>query len=200
MDEESTTAATPHSVVRLNAAQIRTLAHPLRARLLGLLRIDGPATATTLARLLDTNTGATSYHLRQLADVDLVAEETGLGTSRQRFWRAAHDASTWRPTDFDDDPDARAAAAWIESQQLQLLSEQAEGWLAMQQTAPVEWREAATISDAMVTVAPDRLRALNEEIWALILKYRTDPALAEEAGAAQVHVFLATFPRAEELR
>ncbi|GIF96410.1 winged helix-turn-helix domain-containing protein [Catellatospora citrea] len=198
MDDESN--AVPHNVVRLNAVQIRTLAHPLRARLLGLLRVDGPATATTLARLLDTNTGATSYHLRQLADVGLVAEETGLGTSRQRFWRAAHDASTWRPTDFDDDPDARAAAEWIESHQVRFMTEQAEQWLAAQPQAPQAWREAATISDAMLTVAPERLRALNEEIWELIVRYRQDPAFAEEEGAAQVHVFLASFPRAEELR
>ncbi|GAA1410488.1 helix-turn-helix domain-containing protein [Catellatospora coxensis] len=198
MDDEPKTV--PHTVVHLNALQIRTMAHPLRARLLGLLRVDGPATATTLARLLETNTGATSYHLRQLADVGLVVEEAALGTARQRFWRAAHDASTWRPTDFDDDPDARAAAEWIEHQQLKLLGEQAERWLAAQQTAPQEWREAATISDAMLTLAPSRLRALNDEIWELIVKYRQDPAYVEEEGAAQVHLFLATFPRAEELR
>src|SRR5687768_3039492 len=126
MDDES--SAVPHSVVHLNALQIRTLAHPLRARLLAVLRLDGTATATTLARLLDTNTGATSYHLRQLADVGLVVEEADLGTGRQRFWRAAHDASTWRPTDFDDDPDAQAAAEWIEHQQLKLMGEQAERW------------------------------------------------------------------------
>lgn len=198
MDDEP--GAAPHSVVHLNAPQIRTLAHPLRARLLALLRIDGPATATTLARRLDTNTGATSYHLRQLADVGLVVEEADLGTSRQRFWRAAHDASTWRPTDFDDDPDARAAADWIENQQVRLMGEQAEQWLAVQQQAPKAWREAATISDAMLTVAPARLRALNEEIWELIVKYRQNPAYAAEDGAAQVHLFLAGFPRAEELR
>jgi len=58
--------------VHLDARQIRVLAHPLRFRLLGRLRLDGPATATGLARALETNTGATSYHLRQLADVGLV--------------------------------------------------------------------------------------------------------------------------------
>ncbi|MEV4413053.1 winged helix-turn-helix domain-containing protein [Catellatospora sp. NPDC049609] len=190
----------PHRVVHLNGPQIRTLAHPLRARLLGLLRVDGPATATTLARLLATNTGATSYHLRQLADVGLVAEETDLGTGRQRFWRAAHDASTWRPTDFDDDPDARAAAEWIETHQLRFLAEQAESWVAAQQTAPLAWREAAMIGDATLTLSPTRLRALNDELWDLIERYRQDPALREEPEAAQIHVFLASFPRAEEIR
>ena len=87
------------------------LAHPLRMRLLGALRVNGPATATTLAELLGTNTGATSYHLRQLAEVGLVAEDPDRGTGRQRWWRAAHDVTNWEPTDFDDDPDARAATS-----------------------------------------------------------------------------------------
>ncbi len=198
MVEESSTPT--HRVVRLSATQIRTLAHPLRVRLLGMLRVDGPATATTLARLLDTNTGATSYHLRQLAEVGLVTEDTDRGTARQRFWRAAHEASTWQPTDFDDDPDARAAADWIGGEQLRFLSEQAEKWFTARDTADRAWREAATIGDALLTLSPTRLRALNDEIWDVIVKYRQDAAFAEEEDASQVHVFLASFPRAEELR
>ena len=96
---------------RSDGRQVRVLAHPLRMRLLGSLRIDGPATATALAEKLGTNTGATSYHLRQLAEVGLVTEDPDRGTSRQRWWQAAHDISHFDPTDFDDDPDARAAVA-----------------------------------------------------------------------------------------
>lgn len=198
MSDETSTPA--HRVVRLSAVQIRTLAHPLRIRLLALLRLDGPATATTLARLLDTNTGATSYHLRQLAEVGLVEEEADRGTARQRFWRSAHETSTWQPNDFDDDPDARAAADWIGSEQLRFLGEKAEKWFATRDTAPKAWQEAATISDALLTLSPTRLRALNEEIWEVIVKYRREATFAEEADASQVHVFYASFPRAEELR
>ncbi|HZB35626.1 MAG TPA: helix-turn-helix domain-containing protein, partial [Gaiellaceae bacterium] len=46
---------------------LRAFVHPLRNRLLGALRIDGPATASELARRFDESSGATSYHLRQLA-------------------------------------------------------------------------------------------------------------------------------------
>ena len=87
---------------------MKVLAHPLRTRLLGALRLEGPATATGLARLLGTNTGATSYHLRRLADVGLV-EETGTGTGRQRVWRAAHDRHSWTTSAAGDAPDAVAA-------------------------------------------------------------------------------------------
>ena len=198
MDDEASTGR--HRVVRLSSQQIRTLAHPLRSRLLGVLRVDGPATATTLARLLHTNTGATSYHLRQLADVGLVVEESVQNAGKQRFWRSAHEASTWKPTDFDHDPDARAAAEWIEAQQLRLLTEQAEQWFGAKRDAPREWREVAALSDAVLTIAPERLRALNDELWQVVTKYHQDEALSGEDGAAQVHIFLASFPRAEELR
>ena len=42
----------------LTPDQIRVLAHPLRSRLVDRLRRRGPATATTLAKELDTNSGA----------------------------------------------------------------------------------------------------------------------------------------------
>ena len=198
MDDDAGTRQ--HRVVRLSGQQIRTLAHPLRSRLLGVLRVDGPATATTLARLLHTNTGATSYHLRQLAEVGLVVEEAVPNAGRQRFWRSAHDVSTWKPTDFDDDPDARAAAEWIEGRQLQLLTEQAEQWFGAKRDAPHAWREVASLNDVVLTISPPRLRALNDEIWQLVTRYYRNEALSQEDGAAQVHVFVASFPRAEDLR
>ena len=51
----------------LDARSLRGLAHPLRMRLLSALRRGGPATASQLAEKLGESSGATSYHLRQLA-------------------------------------------------------------------------------------------------------------------------------------
>ena len=82
--------------VRIDHRQVRVLAHPLRMRLVGALRVKGPATATTLAELLNTNTGATSYHLRQLAEVGLVVEDPDRGTGRQRVRVAARRRSAGR--------------------------------------------------------------------------------------------------------
>ena len=58
-------------IVELDSHKLRVLAHPLRSRLLATLRAEGPATATSLAATLGTNSGATSYHLRQLAEAGL---------------------------------------------------------------------------------------------------------------------------------
>lgn len=63
----------------LGPRQLRALAHPLRVQLLGLLRLDGPATASRLAARVGESSGATSYHLRQLAAYGFVEDEPGQG-------------------------------------------------------------------------------------------------------------------------
>src|SRR5690348_3900061 len=111
----------PLKQVDLDARQVRVLAHPLRARLLGRLRLDGPATATKLAEALATNTGATSYHLRQLAQAGLVLEDPDAGHGRERWWRAAHDVSSWRRGAYTGDDNARAVVDWLHTFGLNVL-------------------------------------------------------------------------------
>ena len=74
-------------------AALRALSHPVRLRMLALLRTEGPATATTLAARLGLNTGATSYHLRQLAEHGFVVDDPERGDGRDRWWQAAHRAT-----------------------------------------------------------------------------------------------------------
>jgi predicted transcriptional regulator len=76
---------------------LRAMAHPLRMRIVGSLRIDGPATSAMLARRLNTDSGQTSHHLRQLARYGFVVDAPDLGKGRQgreRWWRAAQDTTT----------------------------------------------------------------------------------------------------------
>ncbi|NJP33847.1 winged helix-turn-helix domain-containing protein [Micromonospora thermarum] len=186
-------------VVRVDHRQVRVLAHPLRIRLLGALRVQGSATATKLAELLGTNTGATSYHLRQLAEVGLVVEDPHRGSGRQRWWRAAHDVTNFEPTDFDDDPDARAAIDWIQGNQVRLLGEQAERWFAVQDEWSPAWRDAFGMGDALLTLPVARLQALQAELWQVLERYREDADPAEP-GAEQVQVFLAAYPLLEGKR
>ncbi|SBT39850.1 ArsR/SmtB family transcription factor [Micromonospora narathiwatensis] len=193
-DERSTPRA-----VRLSHQQVRVLAHPLRTRLLGALRVKGPATATKLAELLGTNTGATSYHLRQLAEVGLVTEDPDLGTGRQRWWRAGHDVTNWENTDFDDDPDARAAIDWIQGNQVRHFVEHAEKWFAVQHEWSPTWRNAFGMGDIFMTIPSTRLDALKAEVWQILDRYRSE-ADPDEPGAEQVQIFLATLPLLADLR
>ena len=156
---------------RLDATALRVLAHPLRSRLLVRLRTGGPATATELAAVLDTNSGATSYHLRRLEAVGLVTD-TGEGEGRRRVWRAVTDAPSFRPSDVEGDEDAETALGWLERDYVRHFAEQAERWLDVAPSWPLAWRDAAGPSDAMVLVTADQLRALTAELGEVIARYR----------------------------
>ena len=78
----------------LQASVCRTLAHPIRIQLIGLLRRDGPLTSSEAARRLGESSGSASYHLRQLARFGLVEEAQG-GRGRERPWRATSLYTSW---------------------------------------------------------------------------------------------------------
>jgi len=163
-------AATPLTTLRLDHKALRVLAHPLRSRLLTTLRGGGPATATALARALDTNTGATSYHLRRLADVGLVTE-TEDGKGRERWWRAATDAHEWTDRDVLGDPDAEAASEWLKRHYLRYFVDRYEQWLDTASTWPIEWREAADSGDSMLSGTPEDFAEFQRELQALLARY-----------------------------
>lgn len=178
--------------VRIDARQLKVLAHPLRARLLAALRIDGAATATRLAERLGTNTGATSYHLRQLAEAGLVAEEDRPGSGKQRWWRAAQERHSIVAGDFAaDDPDSQAALEWLGDFYRSEHARWAAQYRAEEAEWPAGWRAAATSNDYLLRLAPEQLDALNREVDALMARYRALPAADD---AARVLVFYESFP------
>jgi hypothetical protein len=81
----------PEPAGRANGDQtaiFRTLANPLRRRILSHLQQHQEANSTSLARALGESTGTTSYHLRKLAEQGFVAEIPGKSAGRERWWRA----------------------------------------------------------------------------------------------------------------
>jgi DNA-binding transcriptional ArsR family regulator len=185
-------------VVRLDAASLRVMAHPLRTRLLAALRLHGPSTATGLAARLGTNSGATSYHLRQLAEVGLVEEDPELGNARERWWRAGHRGTTWRELDFAGDPDDRAAAEWLVRHYVRQRHLWAEDWLDVRDQWPQEWRDAADLSDVWLDLTPDQLEGLVAEVHEVVERYRglNEPGAPGTTKVAVVHsAFPAPEPR-----
>lgn len=187
MDTQPATSTTFH----LDPNALRVLAHPLRSRLLTALRMRGPATATALARELDTNTGATSYHLRKLASVGLV-EETEDGRGRERWWRASTASHEWRERDVAGDPDAEAASDWLRRHYFHAFAERYERWLDAAAEESVDWRDAAESGDAEIRVSPARLREFEAELLGLIDRYQRAPV--HDAAARRVAVYFHTFP------
>ena len=70
---------------------LRALAHPLRQQILRRLSQEGPATSAILARELGEDRGATSFHLRQLAQYGFVVVDEERSAGRRKFWRVALD-------------------------------------------------------------------------------------------------------------
>ena len=175
--------------VHLDAGQIRVLAHPLRARLLAELRYESPATATRLAEALGTNTGATSYHLRRLADVGLVLEDEGAGRGRERWWRSAHDVSVWHRDEYAGDPDAMAAADWLNSYTARGLAARVEEW---------HRNAAADFSDYILQMNAEQLVALTKELDGVIERHRRETAAAPAPDSRQVLLYLYSLPRPEQ--
>lgn len=166
--------------------QLKALTHPVRVRMLGLLRTDGPATATTLAARLGLNTGATSYHLRQLATHGFVVDDETLGTGRERWWRAAHQSTSAGPTAGGEDVlDAYLqSVATVHTEQLQQAVEE-------RATLPDEWRDASTFSDWQVRLTAAQARALTEALARVVedVEEATDAADGAEVFVVQLSAF-----------
>ena len=81
------------------------MVHPIRMRIIDALRDEGPSTATRLATILGESSGATSYHLRVLADAGVIEEDDTRGNGRERWWRRVQ--PLFFPTDAEE-PEDRA--------------------------------------------------------------------------------------------
>lgn len=183
------------SAIRLTPRQLRALAHPLRTRMLGLLRADGPATATTLADRLGESSGATSYHLRQLAAYGFIEEDPGhAARGRERWWRSAHALTIWDDSEFVADPETRGALNMFLHTVLDTHMQRVATFVAEAEHWDRSWLDAAGISDALLRLSPERTRKLQDELQAVVDRYRDDPS-ADAADAEQVIVGLQVFPR-----
>jgi DNA-binding transcriptional ArsR family regulator len=71
--------------------RLRAIAHPLRLRILDVMALCGPLTATEVAALVGHSPANCSWHLRQLARYGFITE-AGDGSGRRRPWRMAGEA------------------------------------------------------------------------------------------------------------
>ncbi|MCF3120592.1 helix-turn-helix transcriptional regulator [Streptomyces arenae] len=188
-------AQPPRKVHRLNPRSLRGLAHPLRMRLLTSLRLDGPATASQLAARLGESSGATSYHLRQLAEYGFVEDDPERGKGRERWWRSAHQGTrTDEDLIRDRDPEVQGALSTLLYEYAAQRSQEVTTWIATRHEWPQEWDEAADTSDFTLTLTPDLASELSHKVIELIESYR---ALAPDEGtpnAARVRVHSHVFP------
>ena len=114
-DQRSIPGFDPARDIQLDARNLRGIAHPLRVRLLGILREEGPATATMLAQRLGESSAATSYHLRQLASYGFIDDDPERNAGRERWWRAAHRSTYFNPAEDTSPEGALLAGEYLRS-------------------------------------------------------------------------------------
>lgn len=190
MSQPPTGAPSPAPEVRPDPRSLRALAHPLRLQLLGLLRADGPATASQLAVRTGQSSGATSYHLRQLAAYGFVIEDEDRGNARDRWWRAAH-----RTTRFDPPPDADEESKALGEEYLRVVADAYARRLysaiaslpTLAEDLGPGWERGFTMSDYPLRLTPEETAALIAALEELAERHRSDRLETRAAAPEGAH-------------
>ena len=182
------------SAITPSAAGLRALSHPTRMKMLMILRIEGPATATQLAQELRLNTGATSYHLRQLAEHGFIEEDTERGDARDRWWKAAHESTHANLDARTSEEDAESSEAYLHTVAL-MYTETLLQYAEERRYLPLPWQKASTTSDWHLRLTAERAEELVDTLMKLIDQWREDEDPEGVSGAADFVVNLNAFPR-----
>jgi hypothetical protein len=175
-------------VVRLSdPVALRAYAHPVRMKLVGLLRREGPHTATQAAARIDESVPTCSFHLRQLAKYGLVERVPG-ADARERPWRATALFTSWEGG--TDNPEHQAAVDHLDGVVFSRYAERVQEFLQRRRLEPRAWRRVTGPSDYLLFVTADEMRRLQRRIGELLEPYR--PRIADKsqrpAGARGVEL------------
>jgi DNA-binding transcriptional ArsR family regulator len=177
---------------------LRALSHPLRNRLLGLLRLHGPATASQLGRAVGESSGSTSYHLRRLAAYGFVEEAEGRGNARERWWRARHRLTSWQAADVVAQDGGAEVQEEMTRLQLDMHARVLEAWHEQKTGLDPAWTAAASLSDYALRLRPEQARALADEISAVVARWVADhPSDVPAEGTELVAVLADVVPLEE---
>ncbi|WP_410564413.1 ArsR/SmtB family transcription factor [Amycolatopsis sp. cmx-4-61] len=169
----------------------KALANPVRRDILSYLGKHGEANSTSVAKALGESTGTTSYHLRRLADLELIEELTDRGDGRERWWKS-RSKDIYTPPGLELTPDEREAmlklGALKMSHDLGLVTrayagyENSEGW--------------NQIHRAGLYLTKEQVKSFVEEYQNLVWKYATEPGQHPE-GSRSVAVRFIVVPDEE---
>lgn len=196
-DETPTDAPKPVSerFTPLGMEALRALAHPLRVQIMNELSDFGPLTASGLASRLGESSGATSYHLRQLAKHDIIREVEGKGSARERWWEMSPGGVTIGSPETLETPAGREATELV-SREWQLNNERRLAAFMRYglDRLGMEWREAASLSTAHLKLTHEQLKAFGDEYFELLDALTTKYRGQETPGARRTQIQFNAFP------
>lgn len=172
---------------------LKALAHPLRVQIFDALSTFGPSTASGLAERLGESSGATSYHLRQLAKHDLVREVEGRGNARERWWDRPPGGIA---VDAVDESDAARHATgiildeWNTARERQLSAFMAQGPKVLGE----EWMNASTINTANLSASISEVEEFMEHVSGLISDFVESHRDRTVPGTRPVQIQFSIFP------
>ncbi len=172
---------------------MRALTHPVRLALLEALELEGQLTATQAGELIGEPPNTCSFHFRQLARYGFV-EEAGPAPGRSRPWRLM--TSRMHFTDLHEDPETAIAARELDRMLRERYFTRLSAFYATRTDYPLAWQETTGGSQALVHVTPEELRSVDEQIMAILERYRdrnTDPA-RRPADSLPVEILLFAYP------
>ncbi|MDJ0356515.1 helix-turn-helix domain-containing protein [Paenarthrobacter sp. PH39-S1] len=170
---------------------LRAIANPLRMKLLGALREDGPATASELGRRFGESSGSTSYHLRQLERFGFVGDCDDQPSRRERRWKALHDLTEVRSENFAGDEAGRQLMQSTVGYAVEYFMGNADEYLHRELST--RWRSTLGVSDYLLKLTSTDTDELLSGIGDLIESYRERESTAGDAMSVALHV--AALPR-----
>ncbi|AWB95175.1 ArsR family transcriptional regulator [Agromyces badenianii] len=197
-DLESQPSSTRHPGIdhTLTSSSLKSLAHPLRVRIYDELSAYGPLTASALAARLGESSGATSYHLRQLARAGLVREDESRGKGRERWWErrpgsiSIPDARDLPPGSADRLAVRLVEDEWFRSREQNFREYVTEG----EHVFGSEWLDVATSDTINLRLTPAQLHALVADIDVVLKKYIDAYKRTPTPGSRPVQLHINAFP------
>lgn len=183
---------------KLDMTSLKALAHPLRVQILDTLSQYGPATASGLADRLGESSGATSYHLRQLARHDFVREVEGRGSARERWWERSPGGIDFNPREVANTVAGRVASdlvmrQWQQNKESLVMDFLTHGLDVL----PAEWTDASITSTANLRLTAEQLKELTGEMHARIGEIADAYRGKNDPGSRPVQVQFNAFPLIE---
>ncbi|RSM45005.1 transcriptional regulator [Actinoplanes sp. ATCC 53533] len=156
---------------------LAALAHPLRRRLMDVLKVDGPSTPSMLAARTGQAVANVSHHMKVLAGCDLVTEAPELARDRrERWWQLVAPAVRWSTADFDADPASQAVASAAVALNLDRQVSLVRAWHASRESEKETWGEAPFATDHWLRLTPEELSEFEEQLLALVEHWKNRQA------------------------
>lgn len=152
---------------------LAALTHPVRQRLMDVLQLDGPATASALAERTGQAVGNVSHHLRVLAEAELIELAPELARDRrERWWRLTSAHVRWARDDFEQDASSEAVAHAAASLLLDRQLGHVRRWLSERDRYDDAWRDGCAVTaERWFRVTPDEARQLADDLTQVLNRW-----------------------------